>query len=67
MNRRMALLSGASLLSGGCASVGPQASNRELVRVVTDAEVVHVHAPCVRPQGVPQAPRPGDIRLGLRR
>lgn len=39
MNRRMALLSGASLLSAGCASLGPQASNRELVRVVTDAEM----------------------------
>ena len=39
MNRRMALLSGASLLSAGCASFGPQTSNRELVRVVTDAEM----------------------------
>ena len=39
MNRRMALLSGASLLSAGCASFGPQTSNRALVRVVTDAEM----------------------------
>jgi hypothetical protein len=39
MNRRMALLSGASLLSAGCASLGPQTSNRELVRVVTNAEM----------------------------
>jgi len=39
MNRRMALVSGASLLSAGCASLGPRTSNRELVRVVTDAEL----------------------------
>ena len=39
MNRRMALVSGASLLSAGCASLGPRTSNSELVRVVTDAEM----------------------------
>jgi ketosteroid isomerase-like protein len=39
MNRRMALLSGASLLASGCASLVPQTSDRELVREVTDAEM----------------------------
>jgi ketosteroid isomerase-like protein len=39
MNRRMALLSGASVLASGCASLGPQTSNRELVRAVNDAEM----------------------------
>jgi ketosteroid isomerase-like protein len=39
MNRRMALLSGASLLSAGCASLGPRTSTRELVRVVTESEL----------------------------
>jgi ketosteroid isomerase-like protein len=38
MNRRMALLSGAGLLSAGCASLAPRASNHELVSAVTDAE-----------------------------
>src|SRR5512139_824276 len=38
MNRRMALLSSASLLASGCASLVPLTSDRELVREVTDAE-----------------------------
>jgi ketosteroid isomerase-like protein len=39
MNRRMALLSGASLLSAGCASLAPRASNQQRVDAVTDAEL----------------------------
>jgi ketosteroid isomerase-like protein len=39
MNRRTALLSGASLLSAGCAPLAPRASNPESVNAVTDAEV----------------------------
>jgi ketosteroid isomerase-like protein len=38
MNRRMALLSGASLLSAGCAPLAPRASNPQLVAAVTEAE-----------------------------
>jgi len=39
MNRRMALLSGASLLTAGCASLAPRASNQQRVSAVTDAEI----------------------------
>ena len=38
MNRRMILLSGASLFATGCASRPPQASNEDAVRAVTAAE-----------------------------
>jgi ketosteroid isomerase-like protein len=38
VNRRMALLSGACLLSAGCTSLVSRASNDELVSAVTDAE-----------------------------
>lgn len=51
MNRRMALLSGASLLSAGCASVGPRTSNRELVRGVTDAELAFARTMADRDHG----------------
>ena len=39
MNRRMALLSGASLLTAGCALRPSHVSNDDAVRAVTDAEI----------------------------
>lgn len=51
MNRRMALLSGASLLSAGCAPLTPRASNLELVAAVTDAETAFARTMADRNHG----------------